>query len=91
MRGRVRALLARRKGDDHLNVLVELAENPDQPVEREAAKLRVANAGKLRMGNAGELFRVARRKFALVENADNLRRDDGARLFKAALGRPKSR
>jgi len=60
MRGRVRAVLARRKGDIHFNIFVELAENADEPVEREAAQLRVADAGKFRMGNAGELFRVAR-------------------------------
>ena len=81
-------MLARPEGDVHLNILVELAEDRNHPVKREAAKLRVADTGKFGVGNARQLFGVAGRKLAIIEDADNLRRDNGARLLQPGVRAP---
>ena len=70
LRHRMCAIRARAEGDVHFNVLVELAEKRNHPVKREAAKLRIADAGELRVRNAGEFFGVACRKLALIEDVE---------------------
>src|SRR5262249_25208039 len=58
----------------------------DQPVEREAAELRVANAGELRIGHARELLGIAHREPARVEHTNDLGCSKSARLFEARIG-----
>jgi hypothetical protein len=77
----VRAVLARPEGHVNLNILVELAEDRNHPVEREPAKPRVADAGEFGMGNAGQLLGVACRELAVIEDADNFCGNDGASLL----------
>jgi hypothetical protein len=47
------------KSHSHLDIRIELAEDRDHPVEREAAKLRITDAGKLGMRHAGQSFGLA--------------------------------
>jgi len=78
-------VLARFERNGHLDLLIELAEDRNHPVKREAAKLRVADAREFRVRNAGEFFRVRRRELAFVEHANELRGRNGARLLKAGI------
>ena len=62
------AMRARAEGDIHFNVLVQLAEKRNHPVEREASKLCIANAREFRVRNARQFFGIACRKLALIED-----------------------
>jgi hypothetical protein len=50
---------ARTEGHIHLDILVELAENRNHPVEREPPKLCIADAREFGVRNARELLGVA--------------------------------
>jgi len=89
MRRIMRATVARAEGDIHLHILVELAEDRDHPVEREPAKLGVANAREFGVRDACQLLGIAYRKLAIVEDVDDLRRDNGASLFQPCVRVPK--
>src|SRR4051794_38715406 len=56
-------------GDFH--ILIELAENGDQTVKREAPELDVADARKLRGGDAGQLFGGTHAELAIIQDADD--------------------
>ena len=79
-------MLARAEGDVDFNIFVELAENRNHPVKREAAKLGITDAGEFRVRNARQFLGVAGRKLALIEDVDDLCCDNGARLFKPRVG-----
>ena len=72
----VLAVLARSKGDIYLNILVEFAKDRNHTVEREAAKLCVANMREFGERNSRLLLGVACRKHALVEDVDDFRRNN---------------
>ena len=57
--------------DLHVYVLAELVEHSHQPVNGEAAKLYVANAGKVRVADTGAALGLARRKPFIVKNAND--------------------
>ena len=76
----------RPEADGHLDILVEFTENGDHPVQRETTELGIANTGKFRIGNAGQLFRIARRKLAFVDDADDFCRRQRARLLQIGVG-----
>jgi len=56
---RIRAVLARPEGDIDLNLIIELAEDRNHPVEGKPAQLGVADTGEFRVRNAGQAFGVA--------------------------------
>jgi hypothetical protein len=64
------------EGNVYLNILIEFAEYHNHPIEREAAKLCVANMREFGERNSRLLLGVACRKLALVEDVDDFRRDN---------------
>ena len=78
--------IARLEGQADFHIPVELAENRNQPVEREAAQLGIADAGKFGMRNAGQFLGIPRGKLSIVKRADNFRGNDRARLFQSGAG-----
>src|SRR5450759_1770918 len=77
----VLGLLARSEGDIYLNILIEFSEDRNHPVEREAAKLCVADMREFRVRNSRLLLSVAGRKLAIIKDIDDFRRDNGAGLL----------
>jgi len=90
-RGRTTTRLARLKGDAHFDILVQLAENADQPIQCEATKLRIADAGRTPNGDAGQAFGAAQRKPAFVRMRMILAAVTARACARPASGRPKSR
>lgn len=54
-----RAVLARTEGDVYHNILIEFAKDRNHPVEREPAKLRVAETRKFGVRNTGRFLGIA--------------------------------
>jgi hypothetical protein len=53
----------------HFNARPETVENSNQPIEREAPEVRIADTGKIRGGDAGSRMRLAHRQaFAISAN-----------------------
>jgi len=75
------AMMARLEGNIYLNILIEFAEDRNHPVERETAKLAVADMREFGVRNPRLLFGVARRKLTLIKDIDNFRRDNGTSLL----------
>jgi hypothetical protein len=79
------AMEARTESDIHLDVPVELAEDRNHPVEREPAKLGIANAREFGVRNARQFLGVACRKLTIVDDVDDLPRDNCASLLKPCV------
>jgi hypothetical protein len=52
-----------------------------QPIDREPAQPRVADARKIRGGDAGERLRLAHAQSPFIEHGDDVRGEDGAELL----------
>jgi hypothetical protein len=52
-------MLARTEGNVHLHILNELAKDRDYPIEREAAKLGIADSSEFRVRNTRQFLDVA--------------------------------
>jgi hypothetical protein len=76
--------------DGQFNLLIELAQDHNRVIDREALKLHVANARKLGRRNACHPFGCADAQRASIEHADDLGGQDGARLLKVGIRMPKS-
>jgi hypothetical protein len=68
---------------DHL--LPGPCRNRHEPVDREAAEIGLSDARKIGRRDPGDVLRRAHRQFALIEHADDLRRQQGAELFPVSL------
>ena len=79
---------ARLKGHLHLDVRIEFAKDRNHAIKRKATKLGVADARKLGMRHAGYFLRLASRKLACVEVANDLGGNNGARLFEPCVRPP---
>ena len=77
----VLAVMARSEGDIYLNILIEFAEDRNHPVERESAKLCVADMRELGVRNPRLLLGIACRKLAIIKNIDDFRRDNSTSLL----------
>ena len=85
----MRVAFTRLERNRNLKALIELAKNGNHSIQRETAEPRIANTRKFRIGDARELLCVTRRKLTLIENTDDPRGNNSARLLKACVGSPK--
>ena len=81
-----RRLLARGHRHRNLTFVIEGVEHADQAIEGEPAIVSIAYPREIRGGEASQCMCLSRREFALIENADDLGRENVLGLADIGVG-----
>lgn len=70
----------------YLHIPIKGAKHPDQPVQGEAAEIRVTHPGKVSGSKSGQFLRLPHGELPVIQLSDNAGSHDGLTLLQVSIG-----